>query len=58
MLSLQLNYVVKPFCYKLAYHCFPTLMEYFMYSHLPNFMYFAAMLCCSEDKGFFDEDFF
>jgi hypothetical protein len=36
---------------------FPTLVEYFMYSHLPYFLYIAAMLCCSEDE-FFDEDFF
>jgi hypothetical protein len=29
-----------------------------MYSHLPYFLYIAAMLCCSEDEEFFDEDFF
>jgi hypothetical protein len=45
-------------CYKLACHLFPTLAEYFMYSHLPYFFYIAAMLCCSEDEEFFDEDFF
>jgi hypothetical protein len=27
-----------------------------MYSHLPYFMYIAAMLYCSEDEDFFDED--
>jgi hypothetical protein len=37
---------------------FPTLVEYFMYSHLPYFLYIAAMLCCSEDDKYFDEDFF
>jgi hypothetical protein len=37
---------------------FPTLAEYFMYSHLPYFLYIAAMLCCSEDEEFFDEDLF
>jgi hypothetical protein len=29
-----------------------------MYSHLPYFLYIAAMLCCSEDEEYFDEDFF
>jgi hypothetical protein len=37
---------------------FPTLAEYFMYSLLPYFLYIAAMLCCSEDEEFIDEDFF
>jgi hypothetical protein len=37
---------------------FPTLAEYFMYSHLPYFLYIAAMLCFSEDEEFFDEDLF
>jgi hypothetical protein len=27
-----------------------------MHSHLPYFMYIAAMLYCSEDEDFFDED--
>jgi hypothetical protein len=45
-------------CYKLACQYFPTLVEYFMYSHFPYFLYIAAMLCCSEDKEFFVEDFF
>jgi hypothetical protein len=29
-----------------------------MYSHLPYFLYIAAMPCCSEDDEYFDEDFF
>jgi hypothetical protein len=29
-----------------------------MYSHLPYFLYIAAMLCCSEDEELFDQDFF
>jgi hypothetical protein len=29
-----------------------------MYSHLPYFLYIAAMICCLEDEEFFDEDFF
>jgi hypothetical protein len=37
---------------------FPTLAEYFMYSHLPYFLYIVAMIYCSEDEEFFDEDFF
>jgi hypothetical protein len=45
-------------CYKLACHYFPTLVEYFMYSYLPYFLYIAAMLCCSEDEKYFDEDIF
>jgi hypothetical protein len=44
-------------CYKLAWHYFPTLAEYFMHSHLPYFLYIAAMLC-SADEEYFDEDFF
>jgi hypothetical protein len=58
MLILQLNHVVNPF---LLYPCmslFSTLVEYIMYSHLPYYLYIAAMLCCSEDEEFFDEDFF
>jgi hypothetical protein len=45
-------------CYKLACHLFPSLAEYFMYSHLSCFLYIAAMLCYLEDEEFFDEDFF
>jgi hypothetical protein len=40
-------------CYKLACHLFRTLVEYFMYSHLPYCLYIAAMLCWSEDEEFF-----
>jgi hypothetical protein len=58
MLSLQLNPVVKPFLLQSCMPLFPTLAEYFMYSHLPYFLYIATMLCCSEDEEFFDEDFF
>jgi hypothetical protein len=29
-----------------------------MYSHLSYSLYIAAMLCCSEDGEFVDEDFF
>jgi hypothetical protein len=36
---------------------FPTLAEYFMYSHLSYFLHIAAMLCYSEDEEFFDGDF-
>jgi hypothetical protein len=38
-------------------HYFSTLAEYFMYSHLPYFLYIAAMLYCPEDEEYFDEDF-
>jgi hypothetical protein len=37
---------------------FPTLAEYFMYSHFSYFLYIAAMLCFLEDEEFFDEYFF
>jgi hypothetical protein len=37
---------------------FPALVEYFMYSHLPYFLYIAVMLYCSEDEEYIDEDFF
>jgi hypothetical protein len=29
-----------------------------MYSHLPYFLYVAAMLYCSEDEEYYDEDLF
>jgi hypothetical protein len=29
-----------------------------MYSHLPYFLHITAMLCCSEEEEYFDEDFF
>jgi hypothetical protein len=37
---------------------FPTLAEYFMYSHLPYFLHIAAKPYCSGDEEYFDEDFF
>jgi hypothetical protein len=37
---------------------FPTLVEYFMQTHLPYFLYLAAMLYCSEDEEVFDDYFF
>jgi hypothetical protein len=58
MLILQLNHVVKPFLLYACMSLFPTLMEYFMYSHFFYFLYIAAMLYCSEEEEFFDEDFF
>jgi hypothetical protein len=47
--SLRINQLVKPFLLQAHMSLFPTLAEYFMYSHLPYFLYIAAMLCCSED---------
>jgi hypothetical protein len=57
VLPLQINQLVKPFLLQACMSLFPTLAEYFMYSHLPYFLYIAAMFCCSEDE-YFDEDFF
>jgi hypothetical protein len=37
---------------------FPTLAEYFMYSHLLYFLYITTMLCRSEDEEYGDEDLF
>jgi hypothetical protein len=37
---------------------FSTLAEYVMYSHLPYFLYIVAMLCCSVDEEYVDEEFF
>jgi hypothetical protein len=56
--SLQINHLVKPFLLQACMSLFSTLVKYFMYSHLPYFLYIAAMLCCLEDEEFFDEDFF
>jgi hypothetical protein len=58
VLSLRINQLVKPFLLQACMSLFPTLAEYFMYSHLLYFLYIAAMLCCSEDEEYFDEDFF
>jgi hypothetical protein len=59
VLSLWINLLVKLFsCYKYACHLFPTLAEYFMYSHLLYSLYIAAMFCYSEDEEYIDENFF
>jgi hypothetical protein len=58
VLSLRINQLVKPFLLQACMSLFPTLAEYFMYSHLPYFLYIAVMLCCSEDEEYVDEDFF
>jgi hypothetical protein len=58
VLSLRINQLVKPFLLQDCISLFPTLAGYFMYSHLPYFLYIAAMLCCSEDEEYVDEDFF
>jgi hypothetical protein len=58
VLFLQINHLVKPFLLQVCMLLFPTLAEYFMYSNLPNFLHIVAMLCCSEDEEYFDEDLF
>jgi hypothetical protein len=58
VLSLQINHLVRPFLLSACMPLFTTLIEYFMYSHLPYFLYIAAMLYCLENEEFFDEDFF
>jgi hypothetical protein len=58
VLSVRINYLVKPFLLQVHMSLFPTLAEYFMYSHLPYFVHIAAMLCYSGDEEYFDEDFF
>jgi hypothetical protein len=55
---LQINNLVKPFLLQSCMSLFPTLAEYFMYSHMPYFLYIAAMPYYSKDEEFFDEDFF
>jgi hypothetical protein len=57
VLSERINHLVKPFMLQACMSLFPTLAEYFMYSHLPYFLYIAAMICCSEEE-YFDEDLF
>jgi hypothetical protein len=49
VLSLQVNQLVKPFLLQDCMSIFPTLAEYFMYSHLPYFLYIAA-----EDEEYCD----
>ncbi len=58
MLSLQINNLVKPFLLQACMSLFPTLAEYFMYSHLPYSLHVVAVICCSEDEEYVDEDFF
>jgi hypothetical protein len=58
VLSERINLLVKPFLLQACMLLFPTLAEFFMYSHLPYFLYIAAMICCSEDEEYFDEDLF
>jgi hypothetical protein len=58
VLSLRLNQLVKPFLLQAYMSLFPIPAEYVMYSYLPYFLYIAAMLCCSEDEEYVDEDFF
>jgi hypothetical protein len=57
VLSERINHLVKPFMLQACMSLFPTLAEYFMYSHLPYFLYIAAMICCLEEE-YFDEDLF
>jgi hypothetical protein len=58
VLSLRINQLVKPFLLQAGMSLFPTLVEYFMYSYLPDFLHIVAMICCSKDEEYFDEDFF
>jgi hypothetical protein len=58
VLSVRINHLVKPFLLQACTSLFPTLAEYFMYSHLPYFLHITAMLYCSEDEEYFDEDLF
>jgi hypothetical protein len=58
VLSVRINHLVKPFWLQACMSLFATLVEYFMYSHLPYFLHFATMPCCSGDEEYFDEDFF
>jgi hypothetical protein len=57
VLSLRINILVKPFLLQGCMSLFPTLVEYFMYSHLPYLVHIVAMLCYSKDE-YFDEDLF
>jgi hypothetical protein len=55
VLSVGINHLVKSFLLQACMSLFPTLAEYFMYSHLPYFLHIAAMPCCSRDEEYFDE---
>jgi hypothetical protein len=50
--------LVMPFLLRACMSLFSTLIEYFIYSHLPYFLHIAAMPCCSGDEVYFDEGFF
>jgi hypothetical protein len=50
VLSERINHLVKAFLLQACMSLFSTLVEYFMYSHLPYFLYIAAMICCSEEE--------
>jgi hypothetical protein len=58
VLYVRINHLVKPFLLQACMPLFPTLAEYFMYSHLPYFLHIVAMPYCSGDEEYFDEDFF
>jgi hypothetical protein len=53
VLSVRINHLVKPFLLQAYMSLFPTFTEYFIYSHLPYFLYIAAMLYCSGDEEYF-----
>jgi hypothetical protein len=52
----KLNHMLSLSCYKIACHYFLHLLST-LCTNTCYFTYFAVMLCCSEDKEFFDEDF-
>jgi hypothetical protein len=58
VLSVRINHLVKPFLLQACMSLFPTLVKYFIYSHLPYFLHIAAMPCYSGDEKYFDEGFF
>jgi hypothetical protein len=58
VLYLRINQLVKTFLLQAYISLISTLAEYFMYPHLPYFLHIAAMLCCSEDEKYLDEDLF
>jgi hypothetical protein len=55
---MQINHLVKPFLLQACMSLFSTLAEYFLYAHLPYFLHIVALLYCSEDEEYFDEDLF
>jgi hypothetical protein len=52
MLSLQINPIVELFLLQACMSLFTTPVEYFVYSHLPYFLYITAIICCSDDEEF------